>query len=117
MGDDKLLVKDTEHFTNQATLHRNVAEHTRQMVSKHQTFHDNLVAAAQGTCMGDALNDYIQWWEGFSTHLLGHADLHDQMAGHLETAVGDYQDADKNVGKSFTPQDQGGDSSGASADF
>lgn len=102
---DTVSKKNNDHFTKQAQLHRDVADHTRQMVSKHKIFHDNLIDAAKSSCMGDAIQNYTDWWNSFSTHLLNHADLHEQMAGHLDKTVNTFDDTDDNIKQSLNAND------------
>lgn len=98
---EKFVVKTPEHFTNQAQKHRQMAEHTLQMLSSYQKHHDNLVATTTNSCLGDAIQPYLDWWENFKAHLQSHADLHSQMANHLDKSINNYIDTDINVSHGF----------------
>jgi uncharacterized protein YukE len=100
----EIVVKNPDHFTSQAQKHRQMADHTLQMLGTYQAYHDNLVDVTANSCMGGAMAAYIEWWESFRTHLLSHAELHQQMASHLEKAIENYGDNETNLTHSFKPE-------------
>lgn len=104
---DTVSKKNNDHFTNQALLHRNFADHTRQMVSQYQALHDNMLSEVQPSSLGDSLGTYRDWWESFSTHLLKKAALHEQMADHLERAVNGFDEVDGTIQQVFSTSDAG----------
>jgi len=104
---DTVLKKNTDHFTNQAQLHRTVADHTRQMLSQYKVLHENMVTVVQSSSIGPALPNCLDWWESFQTHLSKHADLHEQMADHLEKSVIRFDKTDEDIQQKFSVQDPG----------
>ena len=102
---EEIVVKNTEHFTSQAQKHRQMSDHTLQMLATYQVHHDNLVDSTANSCMSDAMPAYFEWWENFRTHLLKHADLHQQMARHLEKAIENYSENETHITHMFTPED------------
>jgi hypothetical protein len=101
---DTVSKKNNDHFTNQAQVHRSVADHTRQMISQHSVFHDNLVSAVQSSSLSGAVESYTSWWEAFSKYLLNHVGLHEQAAAHLEKSVSSFDDTDAHIQRTFTEE-------------
>src|SRR5437762_6469504 len=104
---DTVSKKSNDHFTNQAQLHRTVADHTRQMLSQHQAFHDSLVGEAHSSCMSSVMQNYVNWWESFHPHLQNRIDLHEQMADHLDKSVTGFDETDTNIQQTFTVKNTG----------
>lgn len=101
---DTVSKKNNDHFINQAQQHRNVADHMRQMISLHNVFHDNLISAANSSHLSTGIQSYMNWWEAFRRHLLNHADLHEQAAGHLEQSVAVFDETDENIQQTFAEE-------------
>ncbi len=99
---DTVSKKNNDHFTNQARLHRNFADHTRQMVSQYQVLHDNFISETQSSSIGSSLQNYRDWWESFRTHLVNQADLHEQMASRLEQTVTGFDETDTTIQQTFS---------------
>jgi uncharacterized protein YukE len=99
---DTVSKKSNEPFMNQAKMHRDFADHTRQMISQYQVYHNNLIEATQGSCVSNSVQNYIDWWESFHPHLLNKADLHEQMADHLERTTSNFDETDTNIGQTFS---------------
>ncbi|MBV9616503.1 MAG: hypothetical protein JO031_13700 [Ktedonobacteraceae bacterium] len=101
---EEIVVKNPDLFTSQAQKHRQMADHTLTMLGTYQVHHDNLVDAMTNSCMAEAMAPYIEWWETFRDHLLSHAELHQQMADHLEKAITNYSENETTLTRSFTPE-------------
>ncbi len=98
---DTVSKTSSEPFMSQAQQHRNLADHTRQMLSQYQVLHDNFIEGVQSTHFAPALQSYLNWWEPFRTSLLNHVDLHEQMATNLEQSAGGFDDLDTGIAQGF----------------
>lgn len=98
---DTVLKKSSEPFLSQAQVHRNFTDHTRQMLSLYKIQHENFLDALQGTNLAPAIPHYLDWWESFQSSLLGHADLHEKMADHLEKSVSSFDELDTEIKGGF----------------
>ncbi|GHO72401.1 hypothetical protein KSD_01720 [Ktedonobacter sp. SOSP1-85] len=101
---DKVSKTSNEPFLSQAQQHRNLADHTRQMLSQYLVHHNNFIEEIQSSHMASGLQPYLDWWESFHTSLLNHADLHEQMAAHLEDTVSGFDEVDNNTAQTFNTE-------------
>jgi len=91
---DTVSKTNNEDFNKQSKAHRDLAEHTRQMISQLQQHHDSLMQAVQSSCMRDAVQSYGDWWEAFRDQLLKYIDSQDKMADLLDKTVQGFDDTD-----------------------
>jgi hypothetical protein len=98
---DTVSKASNEHFLSQAQQHRNLADHSRQMLSQYEVLHNHMIDEVQSSGLAPGLQPYLDWWESFRPSLLKHADLHDQMAVHLEQSAEGFDELDNNIAQEF----------------
>ena len=98
---DTVSKKSNDPFLKQTQHHRNLADHTRQMLSQYLVLHNNFIDEVQSSDMASGLQHYLDWWESFHSSLLKHADLHEQMADHLEQSTQGFDELDNNIAQGF----------------
>ena len=108
---DTVSKTSNDPFLSQAQVHRNFADHTRQMIGQYQTIHNNLMDATQSSCISDnAMQHYADWWQTFQSNLSNKADLHEQMANHLEQTANGFDETDSNIQQTFSGNTPGSSS-------
>ena len=89
-------------FSIQATQHRNLANHTREMLSMAQKQYDTMVIAVQGTSISDIIPGSGDWFEKLKNSCLSYIDINDQMADKLEKAAAAFDQTDSVIGDGFS---------------
>lgn len=96
----KLEVPPVNRFAQQAQIHLDIQGALQDLVTQFNTQHDTIVSKLDPKQAAQ----YTQWWNNLSKCIGQHADLHEQLALHLNNAGQVYHQEDSNISTVFTPK-------------
>lgn len=96
----KLQIPPQNRFKTQAQIHQDIRDALQEFVTRFNSHHDEVVSQLDPKQAAQ----FSQWWNNLRTCLNQHADLHDQLALHLQNAGQSYYQLEGEITTTFTPK-------------
>ena len=96
----KIVVPPGQRFAQQAQIHQDIQGTLQDFVTQFNVQHDEIVSKLDPKQAAQ----FTQWWNNLSKCIGQHADLHEQLALHLNNAGQSYYQLEGEITTSFTPK-------------
>lgn len=96
----ELEIPPQDRFATQAQIHLDIRDSLQEFVTRFNVHHDEIVSKLD---LKQAAQ-FSQWWDNLRTCFNQHADLHDQLALHLQNAGQSYYQLEGNITTAFIPK-------------
>ena len=95
----KLVVPPEQRFAQQAQVHLAIQSALQDFITQFNVHHDEIISKLDPKQAAQ----FTQWWNNLSTCVSQHADLHGQLALHLNNAGQSYYQLEGDITTTFTP--------------